>query len=230
MSEPASRRDLAPGPPDDAPDAPVALPELPATLVVSSPQQLKACADPVRSRILGILQHRPATASQIAAILGDAPNRASYHLRVLEAAGLVQIVARRVVRGIVAKYYARTARTFLFEVPDDVAGATGADIDLLLLAEARDELARTQARLGPDGVLNVAIPRARLTPADAARFAERLEALVRDFFGSPPDPAGRVYCLTTAFFAVADPDGPRDDRPSGPDAAAPRSPAPHPTA
>ena len=37
-------------------DVPVTMPELPLSLDVDTPQQMKALADPVRHRILGIIQ------------------------------------------------------------------------------------------------------------------------------------------------------------------------------
>src|SRR5215813_7464383 len=88
-------------PRSDDEDVPVVMPDLPATLVISTAQQMKACADPTRSRILGLIQHQPATATQLAQVLGVGPNKISYHLRILQAAGLVQVVARRLIRGIV---------------------------------------------------------------------------------------------------------------------------------
>ena len=51
-------------------DVPVTMPELPPQLVINTLQQFKAISDPIRSRILGIIQNQPATARQIADRLG----------------------------------------------------------------------------------------------------------------------------------------------------------------
>src|SRR5689334_22783650 len=93
---------------------PVHMPELPARLVVNTAQQFTALGDPMRWRVLGVIQSQPATAKQIASQLKIAPGTAGHHLQVLEAAGLARVVARRLlVHGIVAKYYARSARLFI---------------------------------------------------------------------------------------------------------------------
>src|SRR5215510_4706578 len=127
MKAVAGRQDI---PDVDDGEGSVVMPDLPAALVISTAQQMKACADPTRSRILGLIQHQPGTATQLAQVLGVAPNKISYHLRILEAAGLAQIVARRHIRGIVAKYYTRTARNFLFEAPPEIAGEAGNEVML----------------------------------------------------------------------------------------------------
>ena len=88
-------------------DVPVTMPELPPQLVINTLQQFKAISDPIRSRILGIIQNQPATARQIADRLGASPGAIGHHLHVLEAAGLAQVVARRIMRGIIANYYTR---------------------------------------------------------------------------------------------------------------------------
>src|SRR6266581_275959 len=105
-------------------DVPVTMPELPAKLVINTVQQFKAISDSLRSRILGIIQNQPATAKQIADRLGASPGAIGHHLHVLEAAGLAQVIARRIMRGIVANYYTRTARIFTYELPPEVAGNT----------------------------------------------------------------------------------------------------------
>src|SRR5947207_14635560 len=117
-------------------DVPVTMPELPSQLVINTLQQFKAISDPIRSRILGIIQNQPATAKQIADRLGASPGAIGHHLHVLQAAGLAQVVARRITRGIVANYYTRTARIFAYELPPEVTGNVALDI----ITRARDEL------------------------------------------------------------------------------------------
>ena len=79
-------------------DVPVTMPALPPTLIINTAQQYKAMGDPTRVKILAIIQQQPATAKQIADRLGIAPGTAGHHLQSLEAAGLAQVVARRLVR------------------------------------------------------------------------------------------------------------------------------------
>ncbi len=94
-------------------DVPVKMPELPPTLRVYTMQQFKAFGDATRDRILSIIKHEPLTAKQIGTRLGIPPGTVGHHLQVLEEAGLAQVVARRLVRGIVSHQAARSRSSFL---------------------------------------------------------------------------------------------------------------------
>jgi DNA-binding transcriptional ArsR family regulator len=177
---------------------PVAMPELPLHLEVTEERQLAAIGDPTRSRILGVIQHQPATAKQIADRLGLAPGTIGHHLRVLEEAGLARVVARRLVRGIVAKYYTRTARIFNMHFPHEVELEAASSLNIL--DTARNELAEALLLNGPDLTGNVGFPHARLSPDRARAYQERVEQLIEDFVAEPADPDGRVYGLCGALF------------------------------
>ncbi len=179
-------------------DEPVVMPELPLSLEVNTPRQMKALADPVRHRILGIIQSRPATAKQIADRLKMSPGTIGHHLHALEAAGLAKVVARRLVRGIVAKYYTRTARIFSYNFPTDVTGDVPMAVSFLV--SARDELAEALADGGPDLPVKTAVPHARLTPERFAYYEQRLMELVDEFIAEPASEGGAVYSLSVAFF------------------------------
>jgi DNA-binding transcriptional ArsR family regulator len=179
-------------------DAPVVMPELPLSLDVDTPQQMKALADPLRHRILGIIQSRPATAKQIADRLKMPPGTIGHHLQVLEAAGLAKVVARRLVRGIVAKYYTRTARIFTYHFPTDVTGTIPSLVRFL--TDARDELAETLMDGGPDVPVKTAFPHGRLTAERTAYYERRIIDLVDEFIAEPPAEGGTVYSLSVAFF------------------------------
>jgi DNA-binding transcriptional ArsR family regulator len=179
-------------------DVPVPMPELPLSLPLTTAEQFKAFAEPVRTRILGIIQNQPATAKQIADRLGIAPGTVGHHLQVLEAAGLAKIVARRLVRGIVAKYYTRTARIFNFDLPREVEGDT--PLTLHIVDDARDELAETMAERDEHAVCTCGFPHARLSPERAKVYEERVGALIDDLTAEQPDPNGQVFGLVAAFF------------------------------
>ncbi len=193
---------------------PVTMPELPARLVISTAEQFKAIAEPTRTRILGIIQSQPATAKQIADRLQIAPGAAGHHLQTLEAAGLAQVVAKRLVRGIVAKYYARTARIFAYDVPPEVTGGLSPTMEIM--TTAANELAETIAeagaatapettsnagqRCGDNHDLHMSFPHARMSPERAKVFKERLSAIVEDLIHEPNDPNGTVYGMCVALF------------------------------
>ncbi len=178
----------------------VEMPELPATKAITSVEQLKAFADPARTRILSIIQNQPATAKQIADRLGIPPGTVGHHLQVLEAAGLAQVTARRLVRGIVAKYYTRTARIFTFNLPHEVVGVPS--VTLKMLSDARGELCDTMAAIGDDASLLTAFPHLRMSERRMEEFHAKLEALVDEFIAGPPDDEGQVYGLAVAFFVA----------------------------
>src|SRR5689334_4293739 len=178
---------------------PVVMPDLPARLAITTMEQMKAVADPTRDRILGIIQQQPATAKQIADKLKMAPGTINHHLQVLEAAGLAKIVARRLIRGIVAKYYTRTARIFEYCFASNIVG--NESIGLRILTSARNDLAESLAA-GEEylSVARASSPRARISPERIQAFDERIRALVHEFIHEPYDPNGEVYTLCTAFF------------------------------
>lgn len=217
-------------PPVLAEHVPVLMPELPAQLVINTTQQYKAITDPTRSRILGIIRHLPATAKQIADRLGIAPGTSSHHLQVLEAAGLAKVVARRMVRGIVAKYYTRTARIFIYDIPPEDTDNTSAALDIA--NTARNELLDTCAdyrRRHPDPLEpdmdekpgHIGFPHARISLARAEAYRQRVEALINEFNDEPTDPDGIVYGLLVCLFPSPDymqvrrDDAPHRDREKG---------------
>jgi DNA-binding transcriptional ArsR family regulator len=179
-------------------DVPVTMPELPARVSITTFEQFKAISEPVRSRILGIIQNQPATAKQIADRLGATPGAIGHHLKVLEESGLAQVVARRLVRGIVASYYTRTARIFSFELPEDVEGGISASLDIM--DTARNELAEALATIKEDPVRKEGFPHIRLSPERARYYAERLDALIEDLVHEQSDPDGKVYGILMAMF------------------------------
>lgn len=183
-------------PPILAESVPVTMPELPLRRVINTEQQFKAISDAMRTKILGIVQHQPATAKQIAERLGATPGAIGHHLHVLEDAGLVQVAARRLMRGIVASYYTRTARIFDYDLPPDVVGPLPVALDFF--SKARDEY--IEAGSQPDARGMLAFPHMRLSAARAEGYAMRVEALVNDLIAEPPDPGGDIYGLFVAVF------------------------------
>src|SRR6266566_10012767 len=138
------------------------MPELPTRFVIDTIEQFKAISDPMRSRILGIIQHQPVTAKQIADRLGATPGAIGHHLHVLEAAGLAQVVARRLIRGIIANYYTRSARIFDYELSREVTGDTSISLDII--TKVRDELAESLENIEEDNYRSEAFPHVRLSP------------------------------------------------------------------
>ena len=184
--------------PDQDERASVQMPPLPAMLRITTEAQFKAVADPVRARILVLLQHEPLTAKQVADRLGAVPGTISHHVQVLESAGLVQVVATRLIHGIQAKYYARSARIFLFEMPPDVAGIDA--VESSFLAEAHAELSEAVGTVGYEASITGGFPHMRLAPERVSYYQQRMDDLLTDLVQEPLDPTGQVYGLVLAFF------------------------------
>ncbi|GCE22401.1 ArsR/SmtB family transcription factor [Dictyobacter kobayashii] len=176
----------------------IVMPELPATLTVNSAQQFKAFGDTTRMSILDLIKYEPLTAKQIGARLKIPAGTIGHHLQVLEAAGLAQVVARRLVHGITAKYYTRTARLFIFDFPPEVA--SGMERTLNFLTQARAQLVDTLAADAQDVFCHTGFPHARLSRERVEEFNRRLFELAYDFATAEPDPDGQVYGLSIALF------------------------------
>lgn len=186
-------------------DVPVEMPRLPLELFVTTPQQFKAIGDSTRWRILDIIRHRPATAKQVADILKIAPGTIGHHLQVLEAAGLAQVIARRVTHGIIAKYYTRTARLFKFDFPPEIRGNTSIGLDII--KSIRDEAVESVSAYGEnaitsdfDNLCHVGFPHTRLSEERVQEYSKRLQALIHDFLNESEDPDGQIYGLGLALF------------------------------
>ena len=177
---------------------PVAMPDLPVYIVINTLQQFKAISDPVRSRILGMIQNQPATAKQIADSLQASPGAIGHHLHVLEGAGLAQVVARRSIRGIVANYYTRTARIFKYDLPREITGNTSINLDIM--SKAYEEQAEAEANEEEDIYRCASFPHVRLTPQRAANYSKRIQTLVDDLLHEKPDPEGKVYGVIVSMF------------------------------
>jgi DNA-binding transcriptional ArsR family regulator len=178
---------------------PVQMPELPVHHAISTMQQFKAISNTTRSKILSIVQHQPATAKQIATRLGATPGAIGHHMKVLEEAGLVQIVARRLTRGIVANYYTRVARIFDFDFAPETWGMQGT-LDIFNTFREQYIDAKDDVDEKDEAINHMAFPHARLSREKAEGYARRLEQIVEDFLAEPASAKGDVYGIFVSLF------------------------------
>ena len=101
-------------------------------------------------------------------------------------------------RGIVANYYTRTARIFMYDLPKDVTGGEG--VSLEIMNKARDEMAEAGATIEDDPYSGYGFAHIRLSPDRAQYYSERLRALIDDVLHETPDPDGSVYGIFVAMF------------------------------
>jgi DNA-binding transcriptional ArsR family regulator len=144
--------------------------DLPETLHVTTDEQLRAVSNLTRHRIMAVLRFEPATITQIAQRLGLAKGSSSYHVRLLERAGLVKVVRTRKVRGVVERYYAMAARSI--ELPDP--GEGGPDV---LMRHAVADLESSPT----DGERHVGMMHLRITEEQFKELGARLQALAFEY-------------------------------------------------
>lgn len=87
----------------------------PYLAVVDSDDAVSALGNPDRRRILQALATSPDSASGLAGRLGDSRQRMNYHVRQLEAAGLVELAEERPRRGLTEKIFRPAARRFALD-------------------------------------------------------------------------------------------------------------------
>jgi DNA-binding transcriptional ArsR family regulator len=190
-------------------DVPVTMPDLPPILEITTHEQMRALGDAVRTNITKAIQYQPLTAKEIARRLSMSPGTVGHHLHVLERAGLVQVVALRLVRGTVAKYYTRTARMYGF--PANHATDAAPPIELDMATHCRDEVAQTVAEATDDTVCLTYFPHAIVAPDRVDYYAERIEALIAEFLAEAPTPDGKLMGLGAFFFTAPSAIQPKDE-------------------
>ena len=79
---------------------------------IDSPDMLRAVAEPHRLEILRRVMVSPQTLSSLGAALDKHPAWIRHHVKVLEAAGLVELVEERQTRNYIEKFYSATAAAF----------------------------------------------------------------------------------------------------------------------
>jgi DNA-binding transcriptional ArsR family regulator len=177
------------GPDYDAPDV----------LVVREPEQLKALADELRSRIVVMLRERAQSVTELAARLEMPKGTVAHHVKVLETAGLLQVVRTRRVRALTEKYYGRSARLFLYESSDEAGYEDVRNIVAASLRVAAGEILPVDEE---DAAACSGVLRVRLTDTEARRFERRLKKLLDDF-RERDDPTGTAYGLALALYRRA---------------------------
>lgn len=172
--------------------------DLDDVLELTEPQQFKALFEETRLHIIDMLSERAATTSQLGDALDRPKGTIGHHLGVLEDAGLVRVVRTEKVRAIEAKYYGRTARTFLLDHVMDEPRA--------MFATAPAELRQAKELFGDDPeVAGLSTVRyARIPNERAGEWQSRLTALVEEFVGQPRG-GDLVYGLAVALYPTARP-------------------------
>lgn len=80
---------------------------------INDPRLVKALAHPLRVRILGVLQDRVASPSDLAEELNAPLGNVSYHVRILAQLDLLKLVKKRPRRGAIEHYYEARSRVLV---------------------------------------------------------------------------------------------------------------------
>ncbi|WP_437870965.1 helix-turn-helix domain-containing protein [Sorangium sp. So ce363] len=161
--------------------------------VIEDPAAAAAALEPVRSRLLSELS-APASAATLAARLGIARQKINYHLRALEAHGLVRMAGTRKWGGLTERLLVASAASYV--VSPGALGPVAADPE-----RASDRLSATYLiALGARVVREVSELLRRSREADKRLASLSIDAEVR--FRSPAERAAFTGELTRAVTAL----------------------------
>lgn len=161
---------------------------------VTDVRALRALAHPLRNRLLGRLRLTgPATASQLARVVGESSGSTSYHLRQLAAHGFVEEVEGR--GSARERWWRARHRMTSWQAADLVAQEGGAEVQDEMTRLQLDVHARILAawharkdRLDPDWTRAASLNdyALRLRPDQARALADELDAVVTRWMAEHP--------------------------------------------
>lgn len=148
--------------------------------------QLRVFSHQTRIAILDLLTDQAATISQLAGALEIPKGTIGHHVKRLEEAGMIKVVRTERVRAIEAKYYGRTARTFLLGSLRDHDRQIGIHKGFFLTEAMADfDQAGSQPELLEDKPGISTLRHVRIPDDRAHTWAERLEELIGEFVVEP---------------------------------------------
>jgi DNA-binding transcriptional ArsR family regulator len=180
--------------------------------------------DPVRARLLAELAE-PGSAATLAHRLGIPRQKVNYHLRALEAHGLVEVAEERRHGGITERVLRATALTYVVSPAAlDVRAASpeleGDRLSARYLVSLGGRLVREVSDLARRaGAAGKRLPTLAIdteirfaSAADRAAFADELTAVVLDLTARYHHDGGRPHRLVVASHPIADPNRTEETR------------------
>jgi DNA-binding transcriptional ArsR family regulator len=179
--------------------------------VLDDPAAVELALDPIRASILAALTE-PGSAASVATAVGSTRQKVNYHLKALEAHGLVELAEERSWGGITERFVQRSARHLV--VAPDVLQTTASDpnevADRLSVAYLLAVNARTVSEVG--SITRRAAGGTRLptltvdavigfgSPDDRAAFAADLQSAVAALVARYHHDDGRPHRLTITSY------------------------------
>ena len=184
--------------------------------VIESAEAAAAALDPVRARLLGELA-RPASAAELAARVGIARQKVNYHLKALEAHGLVELSGERRHGGITERVLQASAASYVVSPaalsasaanPDANADHLSASYLVALAGRLVREVGALARRAGASGTrlptLTIDTQIGFRSAADRAAFADDLTAAVLDLAARYHHDDGRPHRLVVAAYPLSE--------------------------
>lgn len=178
--------------------------------VLTEPAAIEAAIDPIRASILEALTE-PGSATTVAAAVGLTRQKVNYHLKALEAHGLVELAETRSWGGITERFVRRSARHLVVSpdaLPSAVLDPDEVD-DRLSAAYLIAVNARTVSEVGaitrdaPDvrlPTMTVDTVIGFASPEDRAAFAAELQFAVATLAAKYHHDDGRPHRLTVSSY------------------------------
>ena len=179
--------------------------------VLADAAAVEAALDPVRASILAALDE-PGSATTIAAAVGSTRQKVNYHLKALEAHGLVEPAEQRAWGGITERFVRRSARRMVVAPdvlqptaarPESVADRLSAEYLIAVNARAVTEVGAIARHLPADArlpTLTVDTVIGFASADDRAAFAADLQSAITALVARYHHDDGRPHRLTVSSY------------------------------
>ncbi|HWI52386.1 MAG TPA: helix-turn-helix domain-containing protein [Symbiobacteriaceae bacterium] len=174
-------------------------------MTLTTQEQARAVLHPLRQKILEQLKAGPATPSEVGRAIGIAPNKAHYHVRTLEKAGLVHLVETRSTGIVTEHFFARTAQHYFVSLRDSEGKADLPNTLPLLKSALQEVLGDAHALLdrGAEaaraGFLLLSINCLTVDPSEQATIEREMQRVRERFAQTLTAAPGKEYWLLTAW-------------------------------
>ena len=179
--------------------------------MIEDPRTASVALDPVRSRLLAELADEPASAAAVAARVGLGRQKVNYHLRALEAHGLLELAEVRMRGGIAERVLRATAASYVVSPaaiaesaarPEQVGDRLSARYLVALAGRTVREVGALARRADAAGrrlpTFTVDTEVRFRSAGDRAAFADELTAAVVDLVARYHHDDGRPHRLVVA--------------------------------
>lgn len=173
--------------------------DLADNLELTTPEQVKAISDPLRTTLLGLLHERAATVTELSSAVKRPKSTVAHHVNVLTEAGLLRVVRTRRVRAIEERYYGRVARMYYVGLGRRSSGGGKLPEDFNdFEVAAKESIGAYEA-----GTMRSFIRHARIPEDRAKEFWQKVHELIHDF-DKLPRAGDTTYGFTVGLYPITD--------------------------